>query len=140
MAKVDIAKSAETSVSRPRDIFAAMRDEMDRVFERFETDWPRWPRLNAWPSVLWRTTGTELVVPELDVRENTKRGSRRPRGRRRSRLSARSKSARAERCARDQGWRLAPSGRAAVLLDTKRTLCDRRERGGATRWRFAGNR
>jgi len=75
MARTEIAKSADTSVSRPRDVFAAMRDEMDRVFDRFETDWPRWPRLNEWPrlpSIFRRTTGAELVVPELDVRENTK--------------------------------------------------------------------
>jgi len=72
MAKTEIAKSADTSVSRPRDIFAAMRDEMDRVFERFESDWPRWPRLGMGPSALRRTAGADLVVPELDVRENTK--------------------------------------------------------------------
>jgi len=73
MAKSDIAKSADTSVSRPRDVFAAMRDEMDRLFERFEADWPRWPQLSAWPrlpSASRRTIGAELVVPELDVREN----------------------------------------------------------------------
>ncbi len=73
MAKTEISKSADTSVSRPRDVFAAMRDEMDRMFERFETDWPRWPRLSAWPrlpSAFLRSNGAELVVPELDVREN----------------------------------------------------------------------
>lgn len=75
MAKTEIAKPSDTSISRPRDIFATMRDEMDRVFERFETDWPRWPRLDAWtswPSAFRRTAGAALVVPELDVRENTK--------------------------------------------------------------------
>ena len=40
MAKTEISKPTDTSVSRPRDVFAAMRDEMDRVLERFETDWP----------------------------------------------------------------------------------------------------
>jgi len=75
MAKTEIAKSPDTSVARPRDIFATMRDEMDRMFERFETDWPRWSRLGAWPrlpSAFRRTTGAELVVPDLDVRENAK--------------------------------------------------------------------
>jgi HSP20 family protein len=40
-----------------------MRDEMDRVFERFEHGWPRWPSL-------FRRNG-ELTVPDFDVRENT---------------------------------------------------------------------
>jgi HSP20 family protein len=66
MAKTEIAKSPETSVARPRDIFSAMRDEMDRMFERFDADWPRLP------SLLRRSGGVSLVVPELDVRENGK--------------------------------------------------------------------
>ncbi len=65
MAKTEMTKSPETSVSRPRDIFSAMRDEMDRMFERFDT---------GWPSALRRTGGAggagSMVVPELDVREN----------------------------------------------------------------------
>jgi HSP20 family protein len=63
MAKTEITKSPETTPSRPRDIFSAMRDEMDRVFERFEHGWPRWP-------ALLRREGV-ITVPELDVRENT---------------------------------------------------------------------
>ena len=63
MAKSEITKSPETSPSRPRDVFSAMRDEMDRVFDRFESGWPHWPRL-------FRREG-EVAVPELDVRENT---------------------------------------------------------------------
>jgi HSP20 family protein len=73
MAKTEISKPADAPVSRPRDVFAAMRDEMDRVFERFETGWPYWPRLSAlprWPSAFRRATGAELVAPDLDVREN----------------------------------------------------------------------
>ena len=66
MAKTEIAKSADTAVSRRRDIFTAMRDEMDRVFEQFEHVFPRWP------SVFRRGNGNGAVVtPELDVRENT---------------------------------------------------------------------
>ena len=66
MAKTEITKSPETSVSRPRDIFTAMRDEMDRVFEQFERGFPRWP------SVFRRGNGdVAVMVPEFDVRENT---------------------------------------------------------------------
>jgi HSP20 family protein len=64
MAKTDIATPAETSASRPRDIFLAMRDEMDRMFERFEHGFPRWPSL-------LRQSHDTGMVPELDVRENT---------------------------------------------------------------------
>ncbi|HEX5999479.1 MAG TPA: Hsp20/alpha crystallin family protein [Hyphomicrobiaceae bacterium] len=73
MPKTEIAKSSETAVSRPRDLFAAMRDEMDRVFEDFEREWPHWPR--QWPrlpSAFRRTTAAELVVPDFDVHENAK--------------------------------------------------------------------
>jgi HSP20 family protein len=63
MAKTEVTKSPETVPSRPRDIFSAMRDEMDRVFERFEPGWPRWPTL------LRREAA--IAAPELDVRENT---------------------------------------------------------------------
>ncbi|HZP88009.1 MAG TPA: Hsp20/alpha crystallin family protein [Burkholderiales bacterium] len=63
MAKSEITKSPETPPARSRDMFSAMRDEMDRVFERFERGWPRWP-------ALFRRDGA-ITVPELDVRENT---------------------------------------------------------------------
>ena len=63
MAKTEITKSPERSVTSPRDIFTAMRDEMDRMFERFEPSWPpRWP-------ALFRRKG-DFAVPDLDVREN----------------------------------------------------------------------
>ncbi len=63
MARNEMTKSPETSVSRPRDIFTAMRHEMDRMFERFEHGHPHWPSV-------FRHGGAP-VVPELDVRENT---------------------------------------------------------------------
>ena len=62
MAKTEITKSPEKSVTGPRDIFTAMRDEMDRMFERFEHGWPRWP-------ALFRRNG-DFAVPDLDMREN----------------------------------------------------------------------
>jgi HSP20 family protein len=63
MAKTEIEKSPDTAVSRPRDIFGAMREEMDKMFERFEHGLPRWPTLLR--------QGNGIVVPELDVRENS---------------------------------------------------------------------
>ena len=66
MAKTEITRPAETAASRPRDIFAAMRDEMDRMFERLEHGLPRWPSLIR-PS----NGNVAMVVPELDVREST---------------------------------------------------------------------
>jgi HSP20 family protein len=62
MAKTEITTSAGKAVTRPRDIFTAMRDEMDRTFERFAHGWPRWP-------TPFRRNG-EFTVPELDVRDN----------------------------------------------------------------------
>jgi HSP20 family protein len=65
MPKTEITtKPGETSLARPRDIFSAMRDEMDRVFGRFERDWP-------FPSLFGREGRSAIMVPELDVRENT---------------------------------------------------------------------
>jgi HSP20 family protein len=63
MAKTESEKLPDTAVSRPRDIFGAMREEMDKMFERFEHGFPRWPTLFR--------QGNGIVVPELDVRENS---------------------------------------------------------------------
>ena len=65
MAKTDITKPAGAEVSASRDIFTAMRDEMDRMFERLEHGFPRWPALFR------HASGNGIVVPELDVREST---------------------------------------------------------------------
>ena len=62
MAKTEIAKPTDTAVSRPRDIFSAMRSEMDRMFERFEHGFPRLP--------LFRADHATVMVPDLEVREN----------------------------------------------------------------------
>jgi HSP20 family protein len=64
MPKTEITKPGETSLARPGDIFTAMRDEMDRVFGRFERDWP-------FPSLFGRDGRGAMLVPELDVREST---------------------------------------------------------------------
>jgi HSP20 family protein len=66
MATTDITRPAEKSVSRPRDVFASMRDEMERVFDQFERGFPNWPSVFRRPN-----GGGAVVVPELDVRENT---------------------------------------------------------------------
>jgi HSP20 family protein len=62
MAKTGITRPTETSPARQGDIFSVMRDEMERMFERFEHGWQRLPALT-------RPTGA-MTVPELDVREN----------------------------------------------------------------------
>jgi HSP20 family protein len=63
MPNTEISKPGDTSATRPRDVFSAMRDEMDRVFGRFERDWPL-------PSLFGRTGRDAGMVPELDVRES----------------------------------------------------------------------
>jgi len=60
----EISKPSQGQVSRPGDIFSAMRDEMDRMFERFEQGWPRLPNLIS------RGLGREVILPEVDVHEN----------------------------------------------------------------------
>jgi HSP20 family protein len=62
MAKTDITKPSESAPLRQRDIFSVMRDEMDRMFERFEYGFPRWPTQ--------LTRQAAMTVPELDVRES----------------------------------------------------------------------
>ncbi len=66
MATTDVTKSQQTAPSRHVDLFSSMRDEMDRMFGRFEQGWPRWP------TALLRGNGHELMVPEVDVHENGK--------------------------------------------------------------------
>lgn len=61
MAKTDIAQSPQKTLARSPDVFSAMREEMDRLFERFEQGWPRWPSLLS--------RNGQFTVPEIDVRE-----------------------------------------------------------------------
>ena len=64
MAGTEINKAAAGPVQRQGDIFGAMRDEMDRMFDRFESGWPRWP------AALRRGFGGDIMSPDLDVRDN----------------------------------------------------------------------
>lgn len=64
MANNELTQKSDTAVSRPRDVFSAMRSEMDRMFERFERGFPRLPQL-------FREEGSTTMVPELDVHDNT---------------------------------------------------------------------
>ena len=66
MANNELSKTTTTAPQRAPDIFGAMREEMDRMFERFEHGLPRWPALFK------RGNGNEWMVPELDVRDNGK--------------------------------------------------------------------
>jgi HSP20 family protein len=63
MPSQDIAK---TTARRKLDMFEAMRDEMNRMFERFDRGWPSLPA--AFP----RGFGRDVLVPELDVRDDGK--------------------------------------------------------------------
>ena len=66
MAKSELTPTGNVPVSRPRDVFAAMRDELDRVFHRFENGWPQWP------SLLRVGNGNGAMLPQFDVREDGK--------------------------------------------------------------------
>ncbi|NJO31874.1 MAG: Hsp20/alpha crystallin family protein [Rhodospirillales bacterium] len=54
-------ESSEVTASPPRDAFSTMRNEMERLFERFEHHFPLLPGF-------WSGTSGALV-PSLDVRE-----------------------------------------------------------------------
>lgn len=66
MPRTEVTKPTQAGVSRQGDIFSAMREEMDRMFERFEHGWPRLP------SLISRGLGREVILPEVDVREDEK--------------------------------------------------------------------
>jgi HSP20 family protein len=66
MATTDITKANAKVPARQPDIFGAMRDEMDRVLERFENGWPQLPSLFS------RTNGHDWMVPQLDIHDNGK--------------------------------------------------------------------
>jgi hypothetical protein len=61
MAKTEITKSPEST--RPRDVFSAMRDELDRVFDRFEQG-PRWPALFRFGGAMTAANGVLTIKGE----------------------------------------------------------------------------
>jgi HSP20 family protein len=65
MSDIEISKPQGQPVPRSRALFDEFRNEMNRVFERFETGLPHWSRAVA----PW---AVNVVVPNLDVHENDK--------------------------------------------------------------------
>lgn len=69
MANIEVSKLNQPAPHRFGDVFTSMRDEMDRMFERFEHGFPRWPL------TLSRGNGghgRQFIVPDLDVHDNGK--------------------------------------------------------------------
>jgi HSP20 family protein len=66
MANTEIRKPNASPVQRPLDIFGAMRDEMDRIFDRFSHGWPNWPGSPT------RGLANAGMVPDLDVHDDGK--------------------------------------------------------------------
>lgn len=65
MAGSEITRGDSGAVRRPVDVFEAMRTEVDRLFDRFETGWPNLPRaLGAFAG--------DIMRPDLDVRDDGK--------------------------------------------------------------------
>jgi HSP20 family protein len=62
MSEIEVSKSKREPATGPKDIFSAMRDEMNRVLERFEGG------KSFWSTPVSRWVGGK-IVPELDVRE-----------------------------------------------------------------------
>ncbi|MCK5090523.1 MAG: Hsp20/alpha crystallin family protein [Hyphomicrobiaceae bacterium] len=62
MSEIEVSKAKREPATGPKDIFSAMRDEMNRVLERFEGGKSFWSTpVSRWVS--------DKIVPELDVRE-----------------------------------------------------------------------
>ena len=66
MANTELTTRNGTNLQRPTDMFSTMRDEMDRMFQRFESGWP------SQPAVFGRGAGSDVMIPELDVHDNGK--------------------------------------------------------------------
>ena len=66
MANTELSKSNNPPAPRTHDLFEAMRDDMNRVLERFESGWSRRP------SLFTRGNGDAAIMPQLDVREDDK--------------------------------------------------------------------
>jgi HSP20 family protein len=63
MANIEVAKSNGQPAARRVDAFDAMRDEMNRLFERFEHGWPRLPSL-------FGGARSDVMMPDIDVKES----------------------------------------------------------------------
>lgn len=61
----NLTKAGSSQVSRPRDFFETMRDEMSRMFGSLDL------RSHDWPSVM-ASRGEEILAPRLDVHEDEK--------------------------------------------------------------------
>ncbi len=67
MANIQVTKPATSPAAHTPGLFEALHNEMDRVFERFESG------LHRWPSLLLRGgNGAEAMLTNLDVHENDK--------------------------------------------------------------------
>lgn len=64
IAAKEIIKTGQTTRQTSVDAFAAIRNEMNRVFEKFEHGWRRWP------SIPTSSFAHEMVLPEVDIHEN----------------------------------------------------------------------
>jgi HSP20 family protein len=64
MAGTDLNRGGNNQVQRPTDVFSAIRNEMDRMFQRFELGLPSWPSA--------RSIGGGMLVPDIDVRDDGK--------------------------------------------------------------------
>lgn len=60
-----LPQSTNVRTSRPADLFGAVREEMDRLFDRFNQDWPNMP------SVFGMSRGV-MMMPSLDLRDSDK--------------------------------------------------------------------
>lgn len=62
MTKIELAKPTQQQpVPHQFGMFEEIRNEMNRVLERFESGWPRWTSLAPLPPLRWPTS---LMVPE----------------------------------------------------------------------------
>ena len=62
MPNVEASRPKATAPARPRDVFEAMRQEMDQLFDRFDFG-------SRWPALASRGEGSGFMVPDVDVRD-----------------------------------------------------------------------
>lgn len=66
MANTEIRKTTNATPPHPTDVFGAMRDELDRVFDRFSLGWP------SWSGASLRPFPPASALPNLDVHDDGK--------------------------------------------------------------------